>query len=117
MILVHVILVRNIKSVMENKNKLFIYGTLMDSEIQELVWGRKTKGSSDILMGYKRSEIKIDRATYPLIVLSKTGKVEGVVIKVTNDELSKIDKYETDAYKRIEVILKSGKSAWAYVKT
>ncbi|OGY64732.1 MAG: hypothetical protein A3I24_02500 [Candidatus Harrisonbacteria bacterium RIFCSPLOWO2_02_FULL_41_13b] len=101
---------------MENKNKLFIYGTLIDPEIQELVWGRKIKGTADILKGYKKSKIKIDGAIYPLIVLSKNGKVEGLVIKVTDDELKKIDKYETDSYKRIEVDLESRKSAWVYVK-
>jgi hypothetical protein len=35
---------------------------------------------------------------------------------VTAAELAAADAYEVSAYKRIEVVLKSGKSAWVYVK-
>jgi len=37
-------------------------------------------------------------------------------MKITKSELKKIDKYETDVYKRIKVILKNGKEAWVYIK-
>ena len=98
------------------ENKLFIYGTLANPKIQEEVWGRIIKGTPDVLNGYKKSKIKIDGETYPLIISSKTGEVKGLAIELTKDELEKADEYETIAYKRKQVILESGISAWVYIK-
>jgi len=97
-------------------NRLFIYGTLADPGIQKEVWGRKTESIPDILKGYKKSEIKIDGEIYPLIIPDETGEVSGLVIEVTDEELKKIDEYETGAYKRKKVILESGASVWVYVE-
>lgn len=97
-------------------NKLFIYGTLANTEIQKEVLGRVIKGIPDVLRGYERSEIAIDGETYPLIIPSKAGKVDGLIIEVMNEELKKIDQYEADAYKREQVFLESGVSAWVYIK-
>ncbi|OGZ05564.1 MAG: hypothetical protein A3C93_05280 [Candidatus Lloydbacteria bacterium RIFCSPHIGHO2_02_FULL_54_17] len=95
---------------------MFIYGTLADPKIQRSVWGRETTGVPDVLREYRRSEIEIDGEIYPLIIPSKEGHVEGLVIEVADDELEKIDDYETDAYERVEVILESGAIAWVYVR-
>lgn len=101
---------------MENKEKLFVYGTLAYPEIQKRILGRITKTTSDVLQGYERSEIEIEGEIYLLIVPNKSGRVEGSVIEVTKDELKNIDEYETNAYKREFVVLDSGISAWVYVK-
>lgn len=98
------------------KNKLFIYGTLADPKIQKEVWGRKIAGVCDILSGYKISEIEIDSEIYPLIIPSEAGKVDGLVIEVTDSELGKIDEYETSVYKRKRILLQSGTTAWVYIK-
>lgn len=58
----------------------------------------------------------VDGETYPGIIPSNEGKIEGLVIEVTDEELKKIDEYETDAYKRVEVKLESGTSPWVYLK-
>lgn len=111
--------VKNIKGATENKKKmenLFVYGTLKDPEVQERVFGRKTNGSSDILQGYKKSEVIINGKTYPAIVPNAKTITDGLVITVTPQELKLIDEYETAAYKRIAVRLKSGVSAWVYRK-
>lgn len=40
--------------------------------------------------------------------------MESFVITVTGEELERIDAYETEPYKRSEVVLESGKRAWVY---
>ena len=72
------------------ENKLFVYGTLADPEIQRNVRGRVTKGVSDVLRGYSESEIEIDGKNYPLIIPNKSGRIDGLVFEVTKDELKKI---------------------------
>lgn len=96
---------------------LFSYGTLKDKETQKSLLGRILKGKSDYLMGYRISEKKVN-GKYPLIEPSpiKTDKVRGRLFQVSNYELYELDHYETYAYKRIEVELKSGTKAWAYVE-
>jgi hypothetical protein len=55
---------------------------------------------------------------HPMVV--ETGdpadEVPGTLFLITAAELAAADAYEVSAYKRIEVVLKSGKSAWVYVK-
>ena len=42
--------------------------------------------------------------------------VPGIAFEVTDEELKHSDAYEVDAYKRVETVLASGKSAWVYVE-
>jgi gamma-glutamylcyclotransferase (GGCT)/AIG2-like uncharacterized protein YtfP len=97
-------------------NKLFIYGTLINPEIQKSILGRIINGIPNILEGYEKSEIEIDNKKYPIIIPNKNKTVNGFVIEISDDEFKKIDEYEGIEYKRIEVVLKSGMLAWAYVK-
>ena len=94
---------------------LFVYGTLKDPAVQQNVIGRVVSIVPDVLECYLKSTITINGKTYPIIVPG-LGNVEGFVISVTHDELRLLDEYETSAYKRKKVILKSGRSAWAYQK-
>ena|SRR3989344_3321483 len=95
--------------------KLFVYGTLKKPEVQKSVFGRITKTSSDVLLNYTRSKIKIDNV-YPIIIPKKGGYVRGLVFLVSSKELKLIDDYETNSYRRQKVFLKSGESAWVYTK-
>ena len=97
-------------------NKLFIYGTLMDSKIQKNVIGRIVNGIPDTLREYEKSEIEIEGEKYPIIIKNKNGIVEGLLIEMNDEELKNIDEYEGNEYKRIKVILKSGIIAWVYIK-
>jgi gamma-glutamylcyclotransferase (GGCT)/AIG2-like uncharacterized protein YtfP len=99
---------------MNNKELLFIYGTLKNPGVQKEVFGRTDPGSPDTLKGYVKSNIKIEGETYPIIV-SGDGNIEGIIISVTPEELKFIDEYETSAYQREKIILKSGKSVWFYL--
>ena len=100
---------------MEN---LFVYGLLKKPEIQKKVIGRIAESSEDSLKGYKKSQINIEREIFPILINSKNPYdfVFGFVIEVSEDELKKIDKFETDVYKRKNVVLSSGKESWVYVK-
>ena len=44
-------------------------------------------------------------------------EVHGILFMITEIELRAADDYEVDDYKRIQVVLKSGKNAWVYVKS
>jgi gamma-glutamylcyclotransferase (GGCT)/AIG2-like uncharacterized protein YtfP len=100
---------------MKNKEKLFIYGTLVRSEIQRKVLNRLFEMAPDSLQGYKIGEVEIEGEVYPIISSNDLEEVHGFLVEVTEDELKKIDEYETKVYKRKRVVLVNGASAWAYV--
>jgi len=95
---------------------LFVYGTLQESAVQQRIIGRLVDGTPDTLPGYTKSTIQLGLNTYPILKPSVTDQVDGLVLQVTSQELSRIDHYETDAYCRVQVMLKSGKTAWVYVE-
>lgn len=105
---------------------LFSYGTLQLERVQLDTFGRELEGSTDILIGFQLSILKIeDKAViaasglteHPVLIYTNCilDRVEGTVFYITKDELLQADDYEVDDYKRIEVILNSGKKAWVYV--
>jgi len=98
--------------------KLFIYGSLLSEDIQLRVIGRIIKrtqtlttdsqfGIVCILHGYTRTkDLKIDNEYYwRLNVGNDDDIVKGLVIELTDDEIKKVDEYETDAYKRFNTIV------------
>jgi hypothetical protein len=106
---------------------IFSYGTLQDRAVQLANFGRELSGSSDSLPGYSTSLIAIRDAA----VVAASGKthhsiaersanladeVPGMVFKITPDELAAADLYEVSEYTRVQVKLKSGLQAWAYVR-
>ncbi|HVZ12454.1 MAG TPA: gamma-glutamylcyclotransferase family protein [Patescibacteria group bacterium] len=95
---------------------IFVYGTLRDPKIQMDIIGRLIEGTPDTLLGYEKSTIKLRNIVYPILVPGNNGVIEGEILKVSQEELNKIDEYETDAYRRVKVKLKSGTDAWVYMK-
>ena len=96
--------------------ELFVYGTLKLPEIQREIIGREVELHSDTLMGYKTEPVMIDQTEYRVLVPDQGSEVEGALISITKDELTRIDRYEPEDYKRISVTVNSGKTAWVYVK-
>ncbi len=94
--------------------KLFTYGTLQIPDIQQRVFGRVVSGTADTLDGWFKTDITLHDGTFPIIVAQSGSQVEGQVIEVTPEELVLIDRYETSAYRRVQVTLQSGASAWVY---
>ena len=105
---------------------LFSYGTLQQEKTQLELFGRILNGMPDILPGYKIATIEIRDE----IFLSKgegkfqktlihTGDkkdiVKGMIFEITDELLLLCDKYEPNNYKRIQVILESGKKSWIYI--
>lgn len=110
----------------EAEELLFTYGTLQFSEVQLDTFGRIVPGEPDVLPGYTIEYVEIEDlrvvevsglSAHP--VLRHTGravdKVVGRVLHLTGDELDAADEYEVSLYRRISVLLASGRTAWVYV--
>ena len=108
------------------KENLFSYGTLQKDKVQIELFGRLLNGAKDVLKGYKLSSIEIkdksflskgEQKNQLTAILSKdyTDIIEGTVFEVSEEELILADKYEPDNYKRVKVVLQSGKEAWIYI--
>jgi gamma-glutamylcyclotransferase (GGCT)/AIG2-like uncharacterized protein YtfP len=111
----------------ENAIPLFSYGTLRQENVQMRSFGRLLAGSPDALPGYSRVMVEITDPDvvaasgakfHPMVVETgnQADEVQGTLFLITEAELAAADAYEVSDYKRIEVSLKSGKSAWVYVK-
>jgi gamma-glutamylcyclotransferase (GGCT)/AIG2-like uncharacterized protein YtfP len=96
---------------------LFAYGTLREADVQHYVFGRVLDGREDRLQGYVLSQRKMYERYLVLEIGDPEGdEIEGITYTLNNAELLKADIYEGPAYKRIEVLLKSGLSAWVYME-
>ena len=106
---------------------LFSYGTLQDPVVQKANFGRLLSGRDVVLSSYELTLIEIrdtavvatsGKAKHPIIQPSTApgSEVTGMVFQITPQELVAADEYEVDDYKRIAVTMKSGITAWAYVR-
>ncbi|HEU4510089.1 MAG TPA: gamma-glutamylcyclotransferase family protein [Pyrinomonadaceae bacterium] len=105
---------------------LFSYGTLQIESVQLAAFGRKLDGQPDALIGYrieliqtKDHEFELKSGATQHRNLRYTGiasdLVEGTVFQLTKEELEQSDAYEPWDYQRVQVELKSGAKAWAYL--
>ena len=106
---------------------LFSYGTLQNEDVQVSTFGRKLAGEKDLITGYEPSLLLIPDPEVAARLkrthhdnISRTGddwsNVQGTVFEVTDAELAQADTFESQfAYKRVHVILASGKDAWVFV--
>ncbi len=103
--------------------KLFAYGTLKESDIQENIFGRSLRGTPDQLIGFVINYINIEEefgiAKYPIITATENPDdvVSGILYEITEEDVQLADTYEGIHYKRIEVTLESKEVAWAYIVT
>lgn len=107
------------------KEYLFSYGTLQKDKVQLDLFGRLLNGTKDVLKSYKLSPIEIKDEKFlakgeeklQLTIIATNDpddSIEGTALELSEEELLSTDKYEPDNYKRIRVILQSGKEAWIY---
>jgi hypothetical protein len=105
---------------------LFSYGSLQQENVQLSTFGRLLHGHGDELVGFEQSSITIEDPhvvatsgkTHHTIVKfngRNDSRVPGTVFEITDEELANADRYEVAAYKRVAVLLASGKQAWVYV--
>lgn len=108
-------------------HSLFSYGTLQKEKVQMESFGRLLHGTRDELPGYRIDMLRItdeavlatsQQAYHPIALPSEDpqDRIEGMVFEITEEELLAADAYEVADYKRISVILSSGKQAWVYVQ-
>ncbi len=94
---------------------LFVYGTLLENEVRQLVFTRELSGKKDQLSGYRIHKNKVS-GLYPSV--EATGQdgdqVSGEVFVVSSYDLKRADQYEGEAYTRKRVTLASGTEAWVY---
>jgi Gamma-glutamyl cyclotransferase, AIG2-like len=107
---------------------LFSYGSLQREDVQVSTFARRLKGEKAELRGFERSIVKITDPTRAAVHGSthhanviptdrNDSAVDGTALEVTDDELANADRYEAlDGYKRIPVVLASGRDAWVYVE-
>lgn len=106
---------------------LFSYGTLQLEAVQMQSFGRLLEGRADAMPGFKKEMLEITdpdviklsgERFHPVVSASANpgDEVAGKVFFISAEELEAADRYEVSDYKRIEVTLKSGLKAWAYVK-
>ncbi|MEO5612288.1 MAG: gamma-glutamylcyclotransferase family protein [Sphingomicrobium sp.] len=106
--------------------RLFSYGTLQQAEVQRATYGRLLEGAADGLRGYRLEPLTITdpkvvrlsgKAVHTIACHSgdPADRISGLVFLLTEDELTATDRYEVDAYARVEVMLDSGTKAFVYV--
>ena len=86
---------------------IFTYGTLMFPEIWDRVVGRRYPKTEATIRGYQRRKIKGE--PYPALVHGNPhDRVTGVLyLGVTAEHLTRLDRFEAETYKRIEVRCKT----------
>lgn len=100
--------------------KIFAYGTLLNADIQQQLFGRKLAAGLPAVLNNFR---KYTHEKYPYIVPSEGWSVEGRILSVTAAELEIADRWEEvpEVYqrKRVRVDIKKNKFAhtWVYVKS
>jgi gamma-glutamylcyclotransferase (GGCT)/AIG2-like uncharacterized protein YtfP len=106
---------------------LFSYGTLQLQAAQRETFGRAPSSQADRLAGYRIVLTRVDNPDF----VAETGKalhntlvpcagagcwVDGVALDLSPEELAIADAYERRAaYRRVPVVLMSGRHAWVYV--
>lgn len=88
--------------------KLFIYGTLQDPKVQLDLLGRICEGKFGLVDNYiLMRDWPVEGTAYPRLYPHSAGCVIGQIIEVTEDELSILDEYETEAYERTDIHVKN----------
>lgn len=97
-------------------NFLFAYGTLMDPEMRAMLLKEEINAEKAVLLNYALKE----NGDYYFISETMGASVEGVVIKVTEDQLLLADQWEEiPYYQRIKVPVNINDKtieSWAYVR-
>lgn len=94
---------------------IFVYGTLLDDSLRKRILGKEIKGKADILEDYVLDTHSV-LTSYPIIVRQSKGSVSGKYFDVDMEDIKKLDSYESEFYKKIEVKLKSGVDSLTYTE-
>lgn len=95
---------------------LFVYGTLMDDEIFQIVAGERPSSDQAVLHGYIRKQVIGE--VYPAIAEQSGDEVTGILYyNLTETALNRLDRFEGDQYDRrgVKVSLRTGQFVAAQV--
>lgn len=105
---------------------VFSYGTLQMPRVQQELFGRQVEMTDDALLGYDTVPVEIDHPDViefsgstthlGLVPGAPDARIAGKLLHVTQADFPALDAYEGEEYRRIEVTLASGVTAWVYVK-
>ena len=87
----------------------------MDDGVRNMVLDKNINVKPDILNGYTITVHPV-LTSYPVVKPNKDDFVNGVVFDVDDKDLEKIDRYESNYYKRETVILNSGTECMVYIE-
>jgi len=92
----------------QRTHQVFVYGTLRYAPVRLVVMGSFGDPTSAVLEGFQRNGL--DLAPHP------DSSVEGLLLQVSADELTRLDRYERLGirYERVTITLRDGTSAWVY---
>jgi len=104
---------------------LFSYRTLQQEAVQLSTFGRRLEGQADELVGFEQSLLKIEdpefvatsgKSHHAIVTFNgrPNSRVRGMVFELSENELTRADRYEPAGYKRISAVLASGRRAWVY---
>ena len=97
-----------------NFTLLFVHGKLVDPITRAEVLGRSHDYlSADRVEGFTADS---DSLEFPALVRDHSSFTDGYVTVIHEDELSILNEYEMPRHEKRELLLASGKRAWAYVR-
>ncbi|SIT70540.1 gamma-glutamylcyclotransferase family protein [Microbacterium sp. RU33B] len=105
---------------------VFSYGALQLAELQRAILGRIFSAEDDMLPGFTLDYADMADPRFGELtgtsqhpVLRRTGdprdKIIGKVYRFTEDELDAADQFEVLMFRREQVTLASGRTAWVYL--
>jgi len=97
---------------------IFVYGTLRLKSLRRELLGHETLSLPGRLNGFSTGSVILDGIEYPIITENPDSKetINGEYFAVDEQDLEKIDAYESYAYRRNKVELENGIVAWVYIK-
>lgn len=96
--------------------KLFTYGSLRNSEIQQKLFNRILTGTLDTLIDYEKGNVVIEGKIFNVAISKAGSQIEGEVYELDQKELERSDRYEGNSYKRVRITLLSGTEGWIYFR-
>ncbi len=105
---------------------VFSYGALQNEELQRSVLGRVFPSEAAILPGFHADYAEMADPRFAELtgtsihaVLRRTDdprdKVIGKVFRLTEDELDAADQFQVLMFRREQVVLEGGRTAWVYL--
>jgi gamma-glutamylcyclotransferase (GGCT)/AIG2-like uncharacterized protein YtfP len=100
------------------KQIVFAYGTLKEKAIRKELLGYESESVPATLKGFSLGAIVLDNVEYPIIRENPSSDeiINGEYFVVNENDLEKLDAYESSAYRRILVKLENHQVAWVYIQ-